>query len=196
MFDGWFFIIFYPKAMTYSYLSQPFKVPNCVVMVLWIIALTQLSCKQNAKNIAAHIVHADEIIAHADSLQASVDFRFFLAYLDSAYRNFPEASPIDYWKKYRCIAKYCLNNNAEIAKARLYTDSMTSALKGHEQQYKESYVQTLFAKGDVLMAEKKYPEAFNLYYDGYNYAKKKSGQLPVGAFYRATSHDQILAVST
>ncbi|MBX3256427.1 MAG: tetratricopeptide repeat-containing sensor histidine kinase [Chitinophagaceae bacterium] len=160
--------------MTYSYLSQPFRMSVYILMILWIITLTQLSCKQNAKNIAAagHVVRADKIISYADSLQASADFGIFIAYIDSAYRSFPEASPIDYWKKYQYIAKHYLDNNLETAKARLYTDSMAFALKGQEQRHKEAYVQTLFAQGDVLMAEKKYLEAFNIYYDGYNYAKK------------------------
>ncbi len=95
-----------------------------------------------------------------------------VAYLDAAYRYFSEAGPVDRWRKYRYIANYYLNNDIETDKARIYTDSMMLVLKGRERQYKEAYAHTLFTRGDVLMSEKKYQDAFNLYYDGHSYAQK------------------------
>ncbi len=168
--------------MPYHYSLQPFKVHDYVVMIFCIITLTECRQKADKIEITSHAALTDRIIAHADSLHASGDFRLSVAYLDSTYRNFQEAGPIDHWKKYQCIAKYYLNNHIEAAKVRLYTDSMMLTLNGREQQYKQAYAQTLFARGDVLMAEKKCLDAFSCYYDGYIYAQKNLDSCDLALF--------------
>jgi signal transduction histidine kinase len=89
-----------------------------------------------------------------------------MAYLDSAYRFFNHAGPADLWKKYRQKTNFYLNYEFDPDKAELYADSMYAIVKGKSSIYKQEYAWTSFFKGDVLVAKKKYEEAFQNYYDG------------------------------
>ena len=105
-----------------------------------------------------------------------------LALAGSSCRNKTGAGPLDRWKKYRSQASAYLSDHPDTAKARAYTDSMLLACNGDQHSCREAYAQTLFARGDVLMAEKKYLAAFNLYYDGRSYAAKNLDSCELAPF--------------
>ena len=64
-----------------------------------------------------------------------------------------------------------MQNEVDTAKANMYADSMFYVLKGIEQLNQVEYAGAVFSKGDALMAERKYTEAFKYYYEGKSFAK-------------------------
>jgi len=115
---------------------------------------------------------ADSILERTDGLLNSGQINKAIRYLDSAYRAFPEAGPIDKWKKYSCLNNLYLNYQLSPARAERYTDSMYLVLKGREYVNATEYAKTLFASGNVFRNQKRYDEAFKRYYEGRKFAKK------------------------
>jgi signal transduction histidine kinase len=140
------------------------------------------SCKREKKIPLNHPQHADSIIGHADSLLVSGQIEYSITYLDSAYRHFANQGPIDKWKKYFHLNNFYLNYRIDTNKALVYSDSMFMMLKGIENSNKHEYARTLFALGDVLVAQKKYAEAFKQYYDGQKYTQKNLDSCSVELF--------------
>ncbi|MEB0260977.1 MULTISPECIES: tetratricopeptide repeat-containing sensor histidine kinase [unclassified Mucilaginibacter] len=132
------------------------------------------SCRQLPKENPNHTAHADSLIWRADELQNSDHPLRSLVYLDSVYRVFPYPGPVDLWKKYRQKSYYYLNYDFNPNKARFYADSMALVLNGEKTAPDEhyAYAWTLFTMGNILLAEKKYAEAFKNFYDGRVSAKK------------------------
>jgi len=152
---------------------------DCFVVILF---FGIFSCNRETKVPLNHPQHTDSIIAHADSLLESDQIEHSVTYLDSAYRHFANQGPIDKWKKYAHLNSFYLNYRIDTNKARAYSDSMFMMLKGIENNYKHEYARSLFALGDVLVAQKKYPEAFKQYYDGQKYTQKNLDSCSVESF--------------
>jgi signal transduction histidine kinase len=130
-----------------------------------------MSCKKHEHINADQSAQTNIIIDHAYKLANNGEPKHSLSYLDSAYRAFPEPNHIDLWKKYNYKATYYLHYEADTAKANAYADSMFYTLKGIEQLNQVEYAGAVFSKGDALMAERKYTEAFKYYYEGKSFAK-------------------------
>jgi signal transduction histidine kinase len=127
-------------------------------------------------------VRTDKIIDHVQSLLNGGQVRQSHQYLDSAYRVFPHPGPLDLWQRYSLLNGLYLNYQLDTSKARLYTDSMFLVLKGHEKLHATAYAHSLFAMGDLLMAEKQYTEAFRNYYNGHNFAQKNLDSCSLAPF--------------
>lgn len=135
-----------------------------------ICILLALSCKQALKEPANHQVHFDSVINKATTYACYGQEKRAVAYLDSAYRTFPNPGVKDVYRKYENQFNFYLNHESDIPKARLYVDSTFRLLKGKEIIYKNEYANALFFDGEVLMAEKRYTEAFKAFYDGRTFA--------------------------
>lgn len=142
----------------------------------WGLPLTYIlflsACKQVSTKNPNHPALADSIIDKASTLLNTGQLERSIIYLDSAYQVFPNPGVTDLWKKYNQKANYYLYYNKNLVKEKLYADSMLLILNGKELQYKKEYAGAIFAKGDVLMVEKKYADAFKCYYDGKLFAQK------------------------
>lgn len=159
---------------------MPFQVITCrpgiiTYSVIGLLAclLSTVSCQLHEVNENPnHTAYADSLIDHANDLLNDQPQRSIL-YLDSAYRAFPAPGPVDLWKKYRQKNNYYLNYEFSTTKARFYADSMALVLQGKNSSPEEKYAHawTFFAQGDVLLAEKKYTEAFKRYYEGRTFAR-------------------------
>ena len=154
------------------------------VLAFSLLALACSSCRQKTGTAAGDMagVPGDSIVARATRLRDSGDARQSIAYVEAAYRSFPDTRPLDRWKKYRFLVSAYLSDQPDTAKARSYTDSLMRVCEGDNLSNREAYAQTLFAKGDVLMVEKKYLEAFNQYYDGRSYAAKNLDSCELAPF--------------
>lgn len=131
---------------------------------------------------SSHVGLSDSIINQAKEIWANekdIDVPFFL---DSMYKKISTPDLIDKWVKYNFLCKFYLEYPQNVPKARVYTDSMRFVLRGLENTYKNQYAHTLFNQGDVLMAEKKYSEAFNCYYDGRTYAEENLDTCEIANF--------------
>lgn len=142
-----------------------------VLLLLFFFSLAT-ACKQGARQNTNDPVRADSIMGAADRMLNSTEINHALYYVDSAYKAFDDAGPVDLWKKYNFLANFYLNYQYDTLKATLYTDSMLLMVKGGEHVYKEEYANTLFAHGELLVVKRKYEEAFDYYYKGLVYARK------------------------
>lgn len=137
-----------------------------------VFTITTNSCKQRAKEPDSYQAHFDTVINQATTYLANGQNKRAVRHLDSAYRAFPNPGIKDLYRKYDNLFNIYLHYDFNIAKARLYTDSIFSLLKGKESIYKNEYTNALFFLGEVLMAERRYTEAFKAFYDGRSFANK------------------------
>lgn len=140
------------------------------------------ACTHNPVKNTDHPEKSDSLLGMADSLLGNGQLNAARAYLDSAYAGFHNAGPLDHWKRYMHKANFYLNYQFDTLQSRLYTDSMFLAIKGHEEQYKEAYANSLFARGDQLKAEKRYAKAFDYYYSGQVYAENNLDSCKLARF--------------
>jgi signal transduction histidine kinase len=147
-----------------------------------VYTFTTISCKQTAKEPVNHQVHFDTVINQATTYIGIGQNKRAIRHLDSAYRVFPHPRTKDLYRKYDNLFNIYLNYEFNIPKARLYTDSVFSLLKGKENIYKNEYTNALFFLGEVLMAEKRYTEAFKAFYDGRSFADKNLEGCPLSIF--------------
>jgi tetratricopeptide (TPR) repeat protein len=145
-----------------------------------IALLFSTACKQKVLDSPPQSQLAREIVAKTGALRNNGQTKEALRYIDSAYRTFPNPNPLDLWGKYRCLADFYINAEVDIPKASLYVDSMFMVMKGHEIAYKGEFTNTFFVRGEVLMAQKRFTEAFKSDYDGREFALKN---LDVCGFY-------------
>ncbi|NQX39388.1 Signal transduction histidine kinase [Pedobacter steynii] len=137
-----------------------------------VYALSMASCKQIAQEPANHPAHFDTVVNQAGIYLGDGQNKRAVRHLDSAYRSFPHPGIKDLYRKYDNLFNIYLNYDFNIPKARLYTDSVFQLLKGKETTYKNEYTNALFFLGEVLMAEKRYTEAFKTFYDARSFADK------------------------
>ncbi|RZK59803.1 MAG: sensor histidine kinase [Pedobacter sp.] len=143
---------------------------RCLISVF--ITITVLAaCQQKADNgtskmrpdVKAAIVIYNEKLDNGRGNAA-------IKYLDSAYAKFENLGALDRWNIYWIESNYYLNYDNNIAKASLYADSLDFILERLSEKRTEEYAKTIFTRGNVLLAQKKYNEAFKNFYDGRQYA--------------------------
>ncbi|WP_343308042.1 tetratricopeptide repeat-containing sensor histidine kinase [Chitinophaga niabensis] len=137
-----------------------------------VLYLLVAACKQPPSQSQTRPYLADSIMGMADKYLNSAQLNHALHYVDSAYKEFKDAGKIDLWKKYYFLADFYLYHQFDTLKASLYTDSMLLMVEDNEELYKVEYANTLFAFGKLLVAERKYAEAFYYYYNGQVFARK------------------------
>lgn len=150
------------------------RTTGCYSLLLQVSVLVTCwlaSCREEpAQEIPDHPGLVDAILDSTNDLLNVGKVQESIHYLDSAFQQIHLPGPIDQWKKYNHKVNFYLNYDFNLKKARLNADSMTFILKGKVQKYKTEYANTLFAKGHVLLAERRYVEAFKYYYDGRAFA--------------------------
>lgn len=137
-----------------------------------IYTVTIVACRPIEKEPENHEVHFDTVMNQATNYLDDGQNERAARHLDSAYGAFPHPGIKDLYRKYDKLFSIYLNYDFDIPKARLYTDSIFSLLKGKETIYKNEYANALFFLGELLMAEKRYTEAFKAFYDGRSFANK------------------------
>ncbi len=142
---------------------------GCLCIFLF-CSVINFSCKHTTQPDSK--THSDSrVIEKVKSLFSANQFDRGNAYLDSAYAVFPNPGIFDIWSKYEAKVTYFLLYKQKPNRAKLYVDSMFTILKGNEQEFSGEYVRTLIMNGDILIAEKKYEQAFQSYYDGRLFAE-------------------------
>jgi signal transduction histidine kinase len=155
---------------------MPVKTTSCYSLLLQVSVLVACwlsSCREGSSpEIPDHPELADAILDSTNDLLNVGKVQESIQYLDAAYQQIRPPGPIDQWKKYNHKVNFYLNYDFNLKKARLNADSMIFILKGKVQKYKTEYANALFAQGHVLLAERRYAEAFKYYYDGRTFAHK------------------------
>jgi signal transduction histidine kinase/Tfp pilus assembly protein PilF len=130
------------------------------------------SCHRSIQNNADHITWADSVTLASFDLMSGPVPELGLRYIDSAYQSRPERGVADIWRKYNTKAHYYAHYQPELSLRRMYVDSMFTVLDGVHDQYRSEYAQSMFMMASLLHDEKKYNEAFKVYYDGWSFARK------------------------
>lgn len=152
-----------------------------VIFVIYVLFLT--SCNKPApESRPNHEAHFDTVINQASTYIGDGQYKRAETYLDSAYKAFPKPGINDIYRKYDNLINIYLHNDFNPDQARSYTDSIFLLLKDKEITYKNEYANGLFFLGEVLMAEKRYTEAFKIYYDGKSFAKKNLEDCALSVF--------------
>lgn len=129
------------------------------------------SCSETTVEKEQHVL-VDSILNRAQDLINTGNKKTVLQYVDSSYYIHKVKSPIDLWKKYRFFSRFYLEYQSDVVKAKAYTDSMQVLSADLKRTHKKEYASTFFALGDVMLAEKRYNDAFQSYYNGRAYARK------------------------
>ncbi|MEZ2445837.1 ATP-binding protein [Chitinophaga sp. RCC_12] len=138
-----------------------------------LLACCLASCRDAlSPEVPDHPGLVDAIIDSTNDLLNVGKVRESVHYFDSAFQQIHAPGPIDQWKKYGFKANFYLYYDFNLKKARSNADSMTLILKSKVQQYKPEYAAAIFVQGHVLMAERRYAEAFKRYYDGRSFARQ------------------------
>lgn len=144
--------------------------------------LTILSCNQVTEQPANHQAHFDTVINQVTISVGNGHYKQAIAALDSAYKAFQNPGVKDIYRKYENLINIYLHYDISAYKAGLYTDSIFHLLKGKEAIYKNEYASGLFFLGEVLMAKKRYTEAFQSYDDGRSFARKNLNSCSLSIF--------------
>lgn len=144
-------------------------------IILFVIVCYNLfisSCKRNDYENTNHTSQVETIIHETNALLRAGKVQSSISFLDSSYRELLNPGTVDLWQKYDFKVNFYLHYDFDLKKSRLYSDSLAFILKNKEFKYKTEYFNTLFDKGDVRLAERRYTEAFKFYYDGRTFARK------------------------
>jgi signal transduction histidine kinase len=152
---------------------------ECVFFLYIAVAIT--ACRQVGGTID-HPDYFDPLLKHADSLSLHAEKGSPIKFIDSVYNNFPDAGIGDLYKKYDFKRIYFYDKDYAIAM--VYVDSVLLILKKHskENAYKKLYENAILQKGDILQAEKRYPEAFQYYYQAKQIGEKSGDSLFVSDY--------------
>jgi signal transduction histidine kinase/tetratricopeptide (TPR) repeat protein len=139
-------------------------------LILLVILCLNLSCDTHKSFSDDQISLADSVLERATSLMLGPSPARSIVYLDSAFNSLELVGPGDLWKKYDVMANYYTYHEPNIAKRRVYIDSMSTTLKDNQTRYPYEYAHTLFSMAGLLQEERKYNQAFSTYYKGRNVA--------------------------
>lgn len=152
--------------------------PLCLALFF---SLLITGCKQQKDN-ADHPRIVDPISWTVDSMLTRGQMSDVPHFLDSAYAGLEAPGPNDLWIKYNHLTDLYTfyTKNIPLAKAKL--DSMFLVLKGRERIYPMEYASTLYAQGDLNMADKQYTQAYKSYFSGRQFVQKYLGICDYGRF--------------
>jgi signal transduction histidine kinase len=142
----------------------------CLYIFLICFVLNFSSCKHANQNYPEPHT-ANPAIEKAKLAYVSHPSDRAIAHLDSVFASLPNPSTYDLWSKYDIKVNYCFFHGGGYVKAKLYTDSMLYILKGNEKEFGIEYAHSLMTNGDILMAENRYEEGMQSYYDGSLFAQ-------------------------
>jgi len=148
---------------------------NTFVVFLYHLIFFQillLGCGNPKNSLLSFSKETDSIMLKANRLQSDGHLKEAIQYINSSYNKYKSGNKIDLWRKYEFCANHFLNYEPQLHKASLYVDSMQLLVNGREKQLPELYVSTVFKHADILIAQKRYNEAFQNYYDGRLFAKE------------------------
>lgn len=147
-----------------TYCSTLLKISILLIGVVSILGLSY--CKHPEQEMPNHPKQVDSFLDHTSNLLNGGEVKKAKLYFDSAFKTISKPGTIDQWKKYDLNVTFYLNYEKDTEKARIYSDSMSYILKDNWKKHKIEYAKALFSHGEVLLAEKKYTEAFKSFYKG------------------------------
>lgn len=136
----------------------------------WLFVLVYLvSCQSPPPTERDHPAQLAAIFQHVSSLEPGAP-ETIIFFLDSSYAGIPNPGPADLYRKYSYKLEHYLLFRHRHDTAMLYADSLFTILRPHatDPKYNQLYAEAYLYKGDVLLKEKQYDEAFIYFYQGKN----------------------------
>ncbi|WP_231489935.1 HAMP domain-containing sensor histidine kinase [Pedobacter sp. Leaf170] len=133
-----------------------------------------LSCNYTSNSNSDNAKTVDKLIDSANVLVERDSLSQAVFYLDSAFNKIPKPGIGDIWKTY--YFKYRRyywkgrdeKDNEILQKSMLYADSMQNLIieNNASDKYRNELSIAYFSKGDILLEQKKYREAYQFYHSG------------------------------
>ncbi|RZL51264.1 MAG: hypothetical protein EOP00_00155 [Pedobacter sp.] len=152
------------------------------IILLLVSALFCTCVQKDDDGVSALRLDVKDMLAKYNGMLNTGEAKGAIKYLDSAYLKFENLSALDRWYIYWNKSNYYINFANNLPKANLYADSLEFALKKLSDKRTEEYARTIFARGNLLLAEKKYNEAFKNYYDARHYALQNLDKCRISNF--------------
>ncbi|HEX9510450.1 MAG TPA: tetratricopeptide repeat-containing sensor histidine kinase [Puia sp.] len=142
-----------------------------------------LSCHSPSGDRISHSSYFDQAFSKADSIDPDHKEKAF-AFLDSVYNVFPDPGPEDLFRKYDYKRHYFYETRKDYLRAMVYVDSQLFVIRDKSSQkgFIEDYGRALFSKGDILLEERKYSDAFLYYYQGRQIIEKTGDTCVFGEY--------------
>lgn len=125
------------------------------------------SCHTPSGGVISHNSVFDPIFNRADRL-LSENKELAFAILDSAFNASPDPGPADLYRKYNFKRRYFSDVKKDYDSAMIFADSQIRVIQDRSAQpaFMKDYGKALFYRGDILMEQKEYDDAYLSYYQG------------------------------
>lgn len=130
------------------------------------------ACRSYNDAYPGHPAWADSVCENATRLLRAGKTQQALHQLDSAYATLSHPGATDLWKKYNLKGNYYTDYQPDVAARWACIDSMEQVLAHVKNHYPFEYTQTQVKKGSLLLLEKKYVQAFKVYFDARKFAEQ------------------------
>lgn len=140
------------------------------------------ACHSHNTATTGHPAWADSVCEQTTRRLREGQMQQAIHWLDSSYATLSNPGTTDLWKKYNLKGSYYTDYQRDITARWACVDSMEMVLKGAEKQYPFEYTQTQVKKGSLLLLEKKYVQAFKVYFDGRKFAEQELDNCSLSEF--------------
>ncbi|SEJ65067.1 Signal transduction histidine kinase [Cyclobacterium xiamenense] len=130
-----------------------------------------IGCQSQVESYQPISAETTEILDRSSNLLNSGQYRRSMQFLDSAYQQIGNKTPLDWWEKYNFLSRIYLKYDVDLNQSRVYLDSMFWVLKDRSRLYQKEYAQTKFLEGDWYKAGRDFEKAFASYFEGREFAQ-------------------------
>lgn len=134
--------------------------------IFFLCACCFLACQGQDEAYQPLSENTSDILDRSSNLLNSGQYRKSLRFLDSAYQQMEQKTPLDLWERYNFLSRIYLNYDIDLERSKTYLDSMFWVLEDRRALYKKEYAQTKFLEGDWYKAKKQFGDAFASYFEG------------------------------
>jgi signal transduction histidine kinase len=134
---------------------------NIILPIILFVA----ACTPEKEN-TDHPAYLDPLFKKADSITDVLSRRAAIQFIDSIYRQLPNAGLQDRFKRFKFLYSTGHYDNDKDTDQPMYLDSMAQLLHSEDLQkkYAVEYAQLLMFRGDELLYRQEYTNAFRTYY--------------------------------
>ncbi|WP_375582730.1 ATP-binding protein [Cyclobacterium xiamenense] len=157
------------KSVTWFYFWRPTTYIHCFLYLVGMAGLA--GCHTQVDSYQSLSEETSDILDRSSNLLNSGQYRKSLQFLDSAYQQIADKTPLDWWERYNFLSRVYLKYDVDLAKSRTYLDSMFWVLEDRTDLYRQEYAQTKFLEGDWHKARRDFDEAFASYFEGLEFAQ-------------------------
>lgn len=130
-----------------------------------------IGCQTQGESYQPISAETTEILDRSSNLLNSGQYRRSMQFLDSAYQQMGNKTPLDWWERYNFLSRIYLKYDVDLNQSRVYLDSMFWVLEDRNRLYQKEYAQTKFLEGDWYKAGRDFEKAFASYFEGREFAQ-------------------------